>query len=229
MVALPSAARFAFVKRSIAAYMDQTYDRRELLIVLDQGPKEAKAAICDHVATLRRDDIRIIETAGVPTLGALRNFSRAHAQGELHCQWDDDDLHHPERVERQLEELTRTGAQAVCLQEVMQFFTTTGELYWTNWRATEATVMPATLLCQATVAARYPETGPTSRLGEDTEICTELLRQGQLHAMPDAPHLFVYVNHGANTWGDDFHRMLDQFAEQSATGPSQLDQLLRGR
>jgi alkanesulfonate monooxygenase SsuD/methylene tetrahydromethanopterin reductase-like flavin-dependent oxidoreductase (luciferase family) len=28
---------------------------------------------------------------------------------------------------------------------------------------------------------------------------------------------------------DDFHRMLDQFAEQSATGPSQLDQLLRGR
>jgi hypothetical protein len=28
---------------------------------------------------------------------------------------------------------------------------------------------------------------------------------------------------------DDFHRMLDDFAEQSAVGPSQLDQLLRGR
>jgi alkanesulfonate monooxygenase SsuD/methylene tetrahydromethanopterin reductase-like flavin-dependent oxidoreductase (luciferase family) len=27
---------------------------------------------------------------------------------------------------------------------------------------------------------------------------------------------------------DDFHKMLDEFAEQSATGPSQLDQLLRG-
>jgi alkanesulfonate monooxygenase SsuD/methylene tetrahydromethanopterin reductase-like flavin-dependent oxidoreductase (luciferase family) len=28
---------------------------------------------------------------------------------------------------------------------------------------------------------------------------------------------------------DDFHKMLDTFAEQSASGPSQLDQLLRGR
>jgi glycosyltransferase involved in cell wall biosynthesis len=208
MVTLPSAARLAFVKRSIAAYCAQTHAPRELVMVLDQGPRQAKAAISDHVASLGRDDIRIIEAQGPLTLGALRNLSRASASGQFHCQWDDDDLHHPRRVESQLAALTDSGAQAVCLQEVLMFFTASRELYWTNWRASEPTVMPATVMCRANAPVRYPESGPNARRGEDTDVCVQLLRLGALHPMADAPHLLVYVNHGANTWDDDFHHML---------------------
>jgi glycosyltransferase involved in cell wall biosynthesis len=208
MVTLPSPRRLAFVERAIAAYAAQTHAPRELVIVLDQGPAEAKAAITDHVETLGRDDIRIVEARGALTLGALRNLSRASARGEVHCQWDDDDLHHPERVERQLAALVESGAQAVCLQEVMQFFTASRTLYWTNWRAAEPTVMPATLTCRADAPVRYPETGPRARLGEDSEVCDQLLRLDGLHRLADAPQLMVYVNHGANTWNDGFHQML---------------------
>lgn len=208
MVTLPSPQRLAFLKRAIAAYCAQTYSPRELVIVLDQGTADAKAAITEHVATLGRDDVRIIESPCAMSLGALRNLSRASARGEVHCQWDDDDLHHPQRVERQLAALAASGAQAVCLQEVMLFFTASHEIYWTNWRAAEPTVMPATLMCLATAPVRYPESGPNSRLGEDTDVALQFLRLGALHPLADAPHLYVYVCHGANTWGGDFHPML---------------------
>jgi len=208
MVTRPAERRFAFVKRSVAAYCAQTYPSCELVIVLDQGPAPAKAAIHRHVEALGRGDIRIVEATAELSLGALRNLSRASAGGQFHCQWDDDDLHHPQRVERQLTALAESGAEAVCLQEVMQFFTRPRALYWTNWRATEQGVMPATLLCRANSTLRYPVTGRASRLGEDTAVCLQLLARGALQALADAPHLFVYVNHGANTWGDDFHSML---------------------
>lgn len=208
MVTLPSAGRLAFVKRSIAAYCAQTHAPRELVMVLDQGPAEARAAIAGHVASLGRDDIRIVAAPGPMTLGALRNLSRESARGVVHCQWDDDDLHHPERVERQLAALDEGGAEAVCLQEVMLYFAATRELYWTNWRAAEPTVMPATLMCRAAAPVRYPETGETARRGEDTAVCLQLLARGGLRPITDAPQLLVYVNHGANTWNDDFHRML---------------------
>ena len=208
MVTLPTPARFAFLKRSIAAYCAQTHTPRELVMVLDLGPAEAKTAIRMHVASLGRDDIRVVEAPGELSLGALRNLSRASARGQVHCQWDDDDLHHPQRVDRQLAALTASGAQAVCLQEVMLFLTASRELYWTNWRAAPPTVMPATVMCLATVPVRYPETGPTSRLGEDTAVALQFLSLGALHALTDAPHLFVYVGHAANTWGGDFHPML---------------------
>jgi glycosyltransferase involved in cell wall biosynthesis len=208
MVTLPSPRRLAFLKRAIAAYCAQTYLSRELVIVLDQGSPDAKAAIMDHVATLGRDDVRIIESPCAMSLGALRNLSRASAQGKVHCQWDDDDLHHPQRVELELAALTASGALAVCLQEVMLLLTASSELYWTNWRAAEPTVMPATLMCLATAPVRYPESGPNSRLGEDTDVVLQFLRLGGLHPITDLPHLLVYVGHATNTWGPDFHPML---------------------
>ena len=208
MVALPSAGRLAFLERSIAAYAAQTHASRELVIVLDQGSAEDKAAIAKHVATLRRDDVRIVESPRAMSLGALRNLSRDSARGEVQCQWDDDDLHHPQRIELELAALAASGAQAVCLQECMLLLAASSELYWTNWRATEPTVMPGTLMCRATAPIRYPETGPRSQLIEDTDVVLQLLRAGGLHPIVDAPHLYVYVGHASNTWGTAFHPML---------------------
>jgi hypothetical protein len=208
MVTLPSAERLPFVKRAIAAYCAQTHSPRELILVLDHGPVDAKSALAAHIRSLGRDDIRIVESTGNVTLGALRNLSRASARGEVHCQWDDDDLHHTQRVELQLAALTASGAQAVCLQDVMHFFSMTRALYWTNWRAAEPTVMPATLMCRATAPVCYPEAGPEARLGEDSNVCMQFLRLGALHPLADVPHMMVYVNHGANTRSNDFHTML---------------------
>jgi glycosyltransferase involved in cell wall biosynthesis len=209
MVTLPVRDRFAGLKQSIAGYLAQTHGRRELVVVLDGAtPEPTTDKIRAHLATLGRDDIRILEVAGTQTLGALRNFSKASALGEVVCQWDDDDLHHPERLQRQLAALVRSGAEAVCLQEVMQFFPAERSLYCTNWRATEAKAHPGTLMRWSRSEALYPETGERARLGEDLDVVLQLQRRGAYDVLAGAPHLYVYVSHGGNSWNDGHHRML---------------------
>jgi glycosyltransferase involved in cell wall biosynthesis len=208
MVTLASDEREGFVRQAIAAYRAQTYRGRELVIVLDQGPAEAKASIRDHVAALGGDDIRIIEPPGPLTLGALRNISWREARGAIVCQWDDDDLYHPERLDRQLAALRESGGQSVCLQEVMQFFPATRRLRLTNWRASPQAAKPATLMCLKSAPVRYPETGPEASLGEDLVVHTQLRSLGGFHALAGAPHLYVYVSHGQNTCSEAHHRMI---------------------
>lgn len=208
LVTLPIAERFAYLKRSIAAYCRQTHRDTELLIVTDPGSSAAKTAILAHVAALARHDIRIVESPTLFSLGALRNLSIDSAHGDFVCQWDDDDLHHPERVEWQCRALIESGKPAMLLEEVMQFFPGARSLHCTNWHATDAGGHTGTLMCARSAPIRYPETGPEARRGEDLAVALQLRRMGALHTLPDAPHLYVYVSHGDNTYPDDHHRML---------------------
>jgi glycosyltransferase involved in cell wall biosynthesis len=208
MVTLPVAGRLAGLKRSLAGYLGQTHGRRELVVVVNGGEADAAAAIEAHVASLGRDDIRIVAPAGTLSLGALRNISLDAARGEVVCQWDDDDLHHPERLARQLTALAGSGGEGVCLQEVMQFFPAERGLYCTNWRATEATAFPGTLMAWASAPIRYPETGAAARLGEDLEVARAMQRRGGFAVLAGAAHLYVYVSHGGNSWNAEHHRML---------------------
>jgi glycosyltransferase involved in cell wall biosynthesis len=100
----------------VAAYCQQTHQNKELVMVLDQGADAEKSAIGTYISSLGRDDIRIVEPTGKLSLGALRNLSRESAGGEILCQWDDDDLHHPQRLERQLSALINSGGKALCLE-----------------------------------------------------------------------------------------------------------------
>ncbi|MBV1916670.1 MAG: glycosyltransferase family 2 protein [Sphingomonadaceae bacterium] len=204
MVTLPSAKRLSFAKRAISAYCAQTHQNRELVIVHESDHPEIKR----HVAKLGREDITLVEAPPGLTLGALRNLSRAEARGTVHCQWDDDDIFHPERIERQLAALVESGAQAVALEDVFQFFPATRELYWLNWRTTPATVFPGTLTCRADAPIHYPETGDSARLGEDLAVCKQLQSVKGLSALAGAPHLVIYISHGANSWDDGHHAML---------------------
>ena len=208
LVTLPVPQRLAYLKRSVAAYCRQTHRDAELVIVVDPGPAGARAAIVDHIAGLGRDDIRIVESPERRPLGALRNLSVASARGDFLCQWDDDDLHHPQRVERQRSALIESGKQAVLLEEVMQFFPRSRKLYCINWRATEDKGNPGTLMCKRSAPIRYPETGSEARRGEDSAVVRQLQHQDGVHILKGAPHLYVYVSHGDNTFPDDHHRML---------------------
>jgi glycosyltransferase involved in cell wall biosynthesis len=208
MVTLAVPERLRHLERSIACYARQTHGNKELVIVTDAGDPDTKSAIVTHVSSLSRDDIRIVDVPGKHSVGALRNISVASARGDVVCQWDDDDLSHPQRVERQLEALRQSGRQGVCLREAMMFFMGSRTLYCTNWHATPPKSLPGTLTCWKSAPIRYHETGPGCRLGEDTVVAQQLLDLDALHALPDVPHLYVYVCHGANSWAADHHRML---------------------
>lgn len=208
MVTLPVPRRLAYASAAIEAFRRQTYPRKELVLVVSGGTAAGRRALLDHVQSLGAPDIRAVEIEGDRTLGALRNASLAHARGEVVCQWDDDDLHHPERLRAQSDALLESGRDAVLLQDVMQHFPRDGKLYWTNWRATEAGGHPGTLMARSAAAIAYPTEGQVARLGEDLSVALALRDAGRLGLLAGMPHLFVYVSHDHNSWDAGHHRTL---------------------
>jgi glycosyltransferase involved in cell wall biosynthesis len=200
--------RLPYLKSSIADYCRQAHLHRELVLVLERVEPDAHEAIRAHVDALGRDDIRVIDPPSGQTVGALRNISWAEAKGDVLCQWDDDDRYHPDRIAAELLALYESNTAAVCLQDVMQFFPHERLLYCTNWRATEVTAHPGTLMCRSDIALRYAERGEFAQLGEDTALLRALRTEGGMHALSGQPHLYIYVSHGANAWHDGHHRML---------------------
>ncbi len=219
MVTLAVPSRFAFACAAIDAFRRQTYHRRELVLVINGGSAGGVEALADHVAALGDDAIRVARLDGQPTLGAARNFSRAHAAGDVVCQWDDDDLHHPERLERQVGVLLDGGLQALLLADVLQYFPASRQIYWTNWQATPPGGHPGTLMAWADAMVDYPASGDASRLGEDLHVALALRARGGLGFLGALATLFVYVSHGGNSWHTEHHHRL---AAQLAISPGLL-------
>jgi glycosyltransferase involved in cell wall biosynthesis len=209
MVTLPVAPRLPYVKTAIAAFDRQTHPNRELVIVVNGGDDEAREALLAYLGSLGRKDVRAVEVPGpaVP-VGALRNVSFEEARGDVVCQWDDDDLYHPERVSRQLQAMTAADCEAAYLQEVMQYIPKAGALYWTNWAATEAKAHPGTLMARKDAGVRYDKQGRWAQLGEDLKVALDLEERGRVCRLAGQPHLFLYVNHGANSWDEAHLAML---------------------
>lgn len=208
MVTLPVRYRLPFFRQSVADYCRQTHARRELVIVTDQGEPAARAELVAHVASLGRDDIRIVDVPGKHTLGALRNASVANARGELLCLWDDDDRFHPDRIATQASILRAQRPAALCLEDAFQYFPAARTLHLVSFRATRERVLPGSLMMRRDAAPRYPEEGPTSLRGEDSAGLRQIRAHGGIGVVTGIPHLYVYVSHGENTWGAGHHRMI---------------------
>lgn len=210
MVALPASHRIDGFKQSVADFLRQSYQNKELIIVTNGGDATTQSFLRAYVLGLQRPEIRLIEPPGRLTLGALRNIALAEAHGTYFCQWDDDDRSHPEQLASQLHSLRISGKRAVCLDEVMQYFPDERSLYCINWHATEVKSFPGTLFAERSVAIKYPESGELASRGEDTVVARQLLEADEFHVLPGAPHLYVYVSHGRNTWSQDHHHLLAQ-------------------
>ena len=213
MVTKPRTERFTFLKDSISAFLRQTYHPCELVIVLDEAEEAATRALETHLASLDRPNIRLIASQSPPSpnslsLGALRNHSVAASLGQILCQWDDDDLHHPDRVQRQLAAMTAAGRQACYLQDLFQYATESRKLYWTNWLKAPVPAHPGTLMCTRAAMLRYPETGPLSQRGEDRDVLERLDAAGLVCVLDANPHLFVYRMHASNLSPQSHMQML---------------------
>jgi glycosyltransferase involved in cell wall biosynthesis len=209
MVTLPVPERFEFRRRSIATFCAQTLPCKELVMVVDGRTDSALEPLLQYVASLKRADIRVVTPPGQLNLGQLRNISVESAIGDVLCHWDDDDLYHPERLERQLTALTTEDHEAVLLREVFQYFPQTRALYCTNWKATDAGGHPASLMVRRSAGIHYPTEGSAARgFGEDLQVALALRARGRLGFIAGMPYLYVYVSHGMNVCSDEHHRML---------------------
>ena len=209
--------RLDYFKRSVQCFVDQTYPNKELVIV-NEGNKEYQKLMTEHVKSLERKDIRFELLDRYYTLGALRNISLGLSDGEVFCQWDDDDFNFPSRLATQFSFLKNSKIQISYLSDQLHYYFNTQELYWENWKFylsggnLKYMLIPGTIMGHIKdLPARYPSGGKNSRTGEDTVFANQLLRLGaKIDVLSGCGNLHVYSFHGKNVFDVEHHRVLSR-------------------
>ncbi|MFI1332476.1 glycosyltransferase [Streptomyces sp. NPDC020845] len=205
--------RLPLARRAIRCFLAQTYTRAELVVV-DDG---ADTALEDHVRDLADERIRLhrLPPEG-RTLGELRNIAVDLATGSYVCQWDDDDLYDPERLEVQLAAVLALGATACFLARERLWWPARRKLAVSGVRVWEGS-----MLCAKEALPRYPE----QRRGEDSPVAEAVVRGGRTVSL-DAPELYTYVFHGANTFDEPhFTSLFDAATQLWPAGGAYADQV----
>lgn len=221
--------RLVFLKEAIQCYCRQTYPNRELVIVTDGTPRY-RQAVSDYLSWLGRDDIRLV-TVEKQSLGALRNVSLDAATGDIVCQWDDDDLNHPQRLERQFQHLIAAKAHACCFTDQLQFFFADRSLYWSDWRNGDTQgleqLIPGTMMTHRDARFRYPETTELASAGEDSVLLQQIATKASVAPFQDAGFLNIYSYHGKNVFSEVHHRRITFLTGQTADSLRDRESVLR--
>lgn len=199
-----SPARLPRAVAAARAFARQTHASRELVVILAGDTADRRRDAAAALEALGIAGLRVCQCDDERSLGALRNLAVAEAGGELLCQWDDDDLYHPERIAAQCADLKRHDAVATVLQDLLHFSEADRTLRWLNWAATPLQGHPGTLLCRRESIVRYPDLST----GEDAIVLRLMAEDGRVSRQAGSPHLYVYVTHGGNTFATEHHAML---------------------
>jgi glycosyltransferase involved in cell wall biosynthesis len=178
------------VKKSIGYFVNQSWRNKELVIVTDRVSKKLKGVLD---AELSEVTYHLVNVPAGLTLGDYRNISVSNSSGEYICQWDDDDIYHPDRISACMRVLLKSGSSAVFLSR------------WTMiWPArnlacvSESRIWEGSMISRRDVVPVYPSLKRT----EDTEMVDMLCRHHQISLL-DYPKLYFYTVTGENTNTDD--------------------------
>lgn len=192
--------RLHLLRRCLRSFSRQTVDPRlrELVLVHHDG-SEATAVIRSLLVELKIEG-SIVEVPRAP-LGTLRNLSIEHAAGEFLCQWDDDDVYHPDRLLFQSGPFVDNACIATALQAQLVWFCDEGDVYV---RKGGKEGIHGTVMFRRDTGLQY--NAILSR-GEDSDFMNQLLAQrlSSVHRVDDHPELYVRTYHGRNTWDLEHH------------------------
>lgn len=203
------------VRLSLKCFLSQTYPNRELVIVTERPTAE----LVELVQAAQGPAVRLeVAPAGL-TLGDLRNFSIARSRGAIVCQWDDDDLHDPERLATSIRVLQEQKCAAVFLNQW---------IIW--WPARQLLVLSKKRIWEGSMVAwkNHCAIYPARTRGEDTHFVNNMASRSKVVSLR-APALYCYVVTGQNTWntahfealfaesertwaGDEYEAMVDRLA-----------------
>ncbi len=181
-----------FLKKAIGCFKNQTYERKELIIVLeDDNPQKEK------ILKERANDssIKVIEVkkSSKKSLGQLRNLAIRAANGEYICQWDDDDWYHIGRLEYQYTLLKKANYPGCILTRWMLYDLTLQKAYISGVHLWEGSIM-----CKKSIL--FKKKYEHKNQGEDTKLIFNLYNKKLLFPINNLHQLYIYVFHGKNTW-----------------------------
>lgn len=211
MVTGKSRDRYRLASLAMEDFLRQTYQPRELLIIND-GPvqllddpsrldndrgtllRENPAAAC---AAIREPRLNPSTGRERVSLGELRNMGLDMAAGEFVCQWDDDDHHHPLRLEQQMTALLTHGKEICCLTHQIRYGIPNDAAFVAHLPIG----IPGTVLHKKT-ARRYPKLGKheDSHFFKAYEPHERLLISNGPDTFP-GPALYVRTYSTLNTFG----------------------------
>jgi glycosyltransferase involved in cell wall biosynthesis len=190
------------------SFSRQTVDKeqREMVIVHHDGSQFTK-----EIQTLLKQykirEAQVVEVSPAP-LGTLRNISIENARGALLCQWDDDDIYHPERLVMQSAPYQKNNCIATTLGEQLYWFQNSGDLYI---RSSGAEGIPGTVMFLKNFGIEYDA---SLSKGEDKVLIDEIkkISSKSIYRIANHPELYVRTYHGINTWGIDHFKKLTKWA-----------------
>lgn len=182
------------LQRAIACFERQGYPNKELVLSYPVSDG-ATRNIVNQIEAI--SDIRIvrIERPDQENLGTARNHAVEAASGEYVCIWDDDDWYNHDRIERQYDAIKNTIFKACAIMNILLYDYEKKEGFHSVYRPWEGT-----LLCEREMLLKglYLD----KEKGEDTALIFFLSINNVLFHIMNAAHLYIYIFHGNNTWGE---------------------------
>jgi glycosyltransferase involved in cell wall biosynthesis len=177
------------------------------MVIVHDGDDRLQSKIDELVANLNTLDIHVGRFKPGLSLGQLRNESISLSKYEVVCQWDDDDLYHPDRLVKQYDALTQSGADFCFLGDQLHYFTNEAYFFWDDWslETFPRDLIQGSLMGYKSLIGEYPD----KVRGEDTDLVLRLLSEGRsLHRLSGCAWLYIYSYHGANAWEESHHKAI---------------------
>ena len=214
-------------ERSLQSFLAQNYPNKELIII-DEGGTEFQEKM-RSLGDLSKLGISYHRNETPCSLGELRNRAVGLARGEYVCQWDDDDIYHPDRIACQfaaclsqsaaacfllrqtiLGEDAKTDAKTNAKTDAKTNAKTNAKTdAETNAKDPNKDAEPSTLrlaisshrVWEGTIFTQKSALSSYPKMvrAEDSPVVNRLVKRNKI-AVLDLPELYIYTIHGENTW-----------------------------
>jgi len=183
---MPTFNRRRFVPLAVDCFLNQTYRRKELL-VLDDG--ESVEDLIPHGAS-----IRYLRSTKKRSHGRKANLGCRLARGEIVCHWDDDDWSAPTRIEEQVRGLVESRSSVTGYHSLFCFDERTGRAF--EYRGPKGYACGSSLC----YVKRYWQDHRflPLQVGSDNIFAAGAASEGQLWATADGTQM-VFRMHADNT------------------------------
>lgn len=220
--------RLPELSRAVSCFLGQTFPQRELVIVHDgdapfhYAVRQLLGINCDNSL------FQVHQAPSGLSLGELRNLAVELASYPLVCQWDDDDLYHPRRLEIQFAYLRLQGANFCFLTDQLHLFEDTRLLYWDDWNieTPPMNLIQGTLLGEKSLMGQYPALAK----GEDTPLVMDLVRRkNKIAALGGMGWIYIYAYTGKNVWEKEHHEAISRWKHMDSARLQQHKSLMDSR